>query len=106
MANNKMKTTKHKITVTIADITRGIPQNPCRCMLARAIRRVLGCRYVSVFPQAFGFGTCCLQHNGDISLPKLANANALLFDAFFGGPKARAEAIKPFSFTLCVPISQ
>lgn len=100
-----MKTTKYKITILPTDITRGIPGDPCRCMLARPIRRTLKEKQVSIYPQPCPTltGNCRLGRGGiDIRLPKRANKAALRFDEI-NGRAARAKLIKPFSFTLCVP---
>lgn len=96
---------KIKIKVKATDIARGIPKHPCRCMLARPIRRALQIRDVMVHPSSHRKGNVLVYFpkgkTKDISLPAFVNKLALKFDDFVGvGGRDRLKKIKPFSFVL------
>jgi hypothetical protein len=90
-----------KIEVTETDIQRGIPENECRCPIARAFRRVFSnpqkmmlevtpalIRYIS--KQEFGKGDWYRS-----KLPEKAVVFIKLFDLHM--------KVKPFSFCLNLP---
>jgi hypothetical protein len=49
-----------QVNITLEDITKGVPTDPCRCMVARAVRRATHKRYgVDVYG-----GFVILHHGG------------------------------------------
>lgn len=110
--SNKTKIKTVKIEVTERDILRGIPRDPCECMIARSVRRRFRTKAVEVVPDQEFDGSGICKINGDsLFLPIRASQKAVKFDERFDPEegegaivkgRARLKIIKPFSFNLSV----
>jgi hypothetical protein len=98
-----------RINVLDDDIIKGIRNDPCKCMIARAIRRqVPGAFCVYVHPKdkhTVTDATIMFKLRGKRTfkaiLPYRANAAAIIFDDLENVlPAERPKKVKPFSFAL------